>query len=109
MPVSASSIEAYRHAHHHLARVDDAQTDVSERCFEPARRRQGIRRVVVVLFGWHEPAHCLVHDRALRALGRCEQAGNDPAGRSEDSRRLVQRAAGITRELERVDPEHSVE
>ena len=85
------------------------QASVREGSLQVARRRQGVRSVVGRLLGRDERAHGLVHDRALGALGRREQAGHHAAAGPSDAGRFAQRPPRVAGELERVDADHRVE
>ena len=61
------------------------------------------------LAGQDEGAHRLVHDGALGAFGRGEQAGHHAAAGTGDAGRLAQRFLRVAGELERVDAGHRVE
>ena len=61
------------------------------------------------LAGRDEGVHGLVHDGALGAFGRGEQAGHHAPAETGDACRLAQRLLRIPGELERVDPGHRVE
>ena len=96
-------------AAHDLAIVDHPQAGVRHRSLQVARRRQGVRSVVIGSLGRDERVHGQVHDGALGALGRREQAGDHAALRAEDTGRFAQRPARVAGELERVDADHGVE
>jgi hypothetical protein len=65
--------------------------------------------VVGGLIGRDEGVHGLVHDGALGAFGRGEQAGHHAPAGTGDACRLAQRFLRVARELERVDAGHRVE
>jgi len=65
--------------------------------------------VVGGLIGRDEGVHGLVHDGALGAFGRGEQAGHHAPARSGDTGCLAQCFLRVARELERVDAGHRVE
>jgi len=92
-----------------LAVAGGAEAGVGEGGFEVARGRQGVGGVVGGAVGRDEGAHRLVHDGALGAFGRGEQAGHHAAARTGDAGRLAQRLLGVAGELERVDAGHRVE
>ena len=94
---------------HHLVATGYAQASVGLGSLQVARRGQGVGCVVVRLLGRDERAHGLVHDRALGALGRREQAGHHTAAGPSDAGRFAQRPPRVAGELERVDADHRVE
>ena len=96
-------------AAHDLAAVVYVQASARQRRLQVARRRQGVRSVVGRLLGRDERAHGLVYHRALRALGRREQAGDHTAVRANDTGGFAQRPPWVAGELERVDANHRVE
>ncbi|HJZ25009.1 MAG TPA: hypothetical protein VJ370_01925, partial [Streptosporangiaceae bacterium] len=61
------------------------------------------------LIGRDEGVHGLVHDGALGAFGRGEQASHHAPARSGDAGCLAQRVLRVARELERVDAGNRVE
>jgi hypothetical protein len=65
--------------------------------------------VVGSLVGRDESAHGLVHDSALGALERGEQARHHAAAGTGNAVCLAQRPPRVTGELERVDAGHRVE
>ena len=71
--------------------------------------RQGVRGVVGGVVGRDKGVHGLVHDGALGAFGRGEQASHHASARTGDAGRLVQRFLRVACELERVDAGHRVE
>jgi len=65
--------------------------------------------VVGRVAGRDEGVHGLVHDGALGAFGRGEQAGHHAPAGSGHAGGLAQRFLRVARELERVDAGHRVE
>jgi hypothetical protein len=93
---------------HDLALAHHAQASLVQGGLQVARRRQSIRGVLAGLLGRDEHAQGLMHDRALRALRRREQAGDHAAAGTSDPGRLAQRPPRVAGELERVDADHRV-